>query len=166
MQAQTEYRNPAEVPARRRRRITVVAAAAGVAAAAVVGGLLAADRLTPPAAAGSMELSLPASGGDIFASCLPFTVEYLAEMSPAFAGTAIEVTGDRAVLQVDRWYAGGDAAEVVVTVPDGAHVALNGDVDFQEGKRYLITAEGGIVNLCGYSGEATAELESAFESAF
>jgi hypothetical protein len=149
---------------RRSRQAPLLAAGAGVAAVAVV-GLLAFDRLEP-GAADAMELELPGGGGDPFAMCIPFTVEDLAEMSPAFIGTVTDVTGDRATLRVDRWYAGGEAPEVVVSVPDGASIALNGTIDFDEGSRYLITAVDGVVNLCGYSGEATPELESAFRAAF
>jgi hypothetical protein len=44
-------------------------------------------------------------------------------------------------------------------------VALDG-VDFQQGKRYFVTAAQGTVNGCGYSGPASAELEQAFAEAF
>lgn len=165
MRSQVEVRTPVEARVRR-RRLPVLAAVAGVAAVTVGGGLLAADRFLPTAEAEGMELTLPETGGDVFASCLPFTAEHLAEMSPAFAGTVTDVSGDRAVLRVERWYAGDGASEVVVTVPGGAHIALNGVINFVEGRRYLITAVDGTVNLCGYSGEATPELEAAFETAF
>jgi hypothetical protein len=154
-----------ETTARRRRWMPIAATAAGVAAVAV-GVVLAMDRVNPQAAGDTVELRLPDTGGDVFASCLPFTADYLADMSPAFAGTVTQVTGNRAVISVDRWYAGGSAAEVVVEAPEDAHIALNGVIDFQEGKRYLITAEGNLVNLCGYSGEATPEMEAVFEAAF
>lgn len=55
-----------------------------------------------------MELSLPVGGG----TSLAFTVEDLARMSPAFAGTVTEVTDDHATVQVDRWYVGGSTPEV------------------------------------------------------
>ena len=154
-----------DVPARRRsRRLTVAATAAGVAAVAVA-GLLLADGLGPGRSE-ALELELPGAGGEIAGSCVPFTVETLADMSPAFLGTATAVDGNRATLRVDQWYVGGDASEVVVTVPDGAHIALNGTISFAEGEQYLITAVDGTVNLCGYSGEATPELRQAFDAAF
>ena len=164
MQTQSEQ-SRSQTSVRRSRRLPMLAVVGGVAAVAVVGVLLVTNQAAPGGEAGALELRLPDTGGAM-ASCLPFTVEYLAEMSPAFAGTVTEVDGDRALLSVDRWYAGGSAPEVAVTVPDGAHIALNGVIDFREGEQYLITAEGGTVNLCGYSGEATPELEAAFEAAF
>jgi hypothetical protein len=164
MKTQSEQTR-SEASGGRSRRLPVLAAVAGVAAVAVVGVVLAVDRMNPGPEADAVELSLPDAGG-VMGSCLPFTVEYLADMSPAFAGTATEVTGNRVVLRVDRWYAGGSAPEVVLDYPEGAHVALNGVIDFREGGQYLITAEDGTVNLCGYSGEATPELRSAFETAF
>jgi hypothetical protein len=154
-----------ETPVRRRRWLLALAAVAG-AAALGAGALLAANRTAPQPADETVELRLPDGGGDVMASCLPFTVEYLAELSTAFAGTVTDVSGDRAVLGVDRWYAGGSAPQVSVTVPDGAHIALIGTIEFREGARYLITAEDGQVNLCGFSGEATPEMEAAFEAAF
>lgn len=164
MQTQSEQ-NRSQTSVRRSRRLPMLAVAAGVATVAVVGVLLATNQEEPGGESDAVELSLPDTGGAM-ASCLPFIVEHLAEMSPAFAGTVTQVDGDRALLSVDRWYAGGDAAEVLVTVPDGAHIALNGVIDFREGEQYLVTAEGGTVNLCGYSGEATPELAAAFEAAF
>jgi hypothetical protein len=45
-------------------------------------------------------------------------------------------------------------------------VALEGGVEFADGQTYLVTATDGTVNGCGYSGLATPELQSAFDSAF
>lgn len=148
----------------RPRRVAALASV-GVAEVAVVGAMLLDDRADAQAATDAVELQLP-PGGDAFASCLPVTAEHLADMSPAFAGTVTEVTGDRAALRVDHWYAGGGATEVVVSVPEDAHIALNGVIDFREGERYLVTAQDGVVNLCGFSAEATPELEAAFDAAF
>ncbi len=137
-----------------------------VAAAAVIGTVLAAGCAGPKAAQDdALQLSLPDAGGAM-ASCLPFTVEYLADMTPAFAATARDVTDDQVTLDVERWYAGDNASTVVLQVPPGASAALIGEIDFREGGRYLITASEGVVNMCGYSGEATPELAAAFEAAF
>lgn len=154
-----------QAPRRRRRLVPAVAVAAGMTALATAGVLLAANLLGARGEPDVVELRLPDAGG-AFASCLPFTVEHLATLPSAFAGTATAVAGDRVVLSVDRWYAGGSAAEVVLDVPDGAHVALIGDLDLREGRQYLITAENGVVNLCGYSGEATPAMAAAFDAAF
>lgn len=156
-----------QIPSKTRpsRRLAVVAAVVGALALAVLGVVIAADILGPRGGTETVELDLPDTGTAL-SSCLPLTVEYLAEMSPAFAGTATSVSDGQVVLRVDRWYAGGSAAEVVLSIPAGAHAALIGQIDFREGGQYLITAEGGTMTMCGYSGEATPELQAAFDAAF
>jgi hypothetical protein len=144
-----------------RRRWLLPAAGASVATVAVAGVLLAGARSEPQ----PLELALPDAGGAL-ASCLPFTVEYLAEMPTAFAGTVTGLTDGAVALRVDRWYAGGEAPDVVLTIPPGAHAALIGTIDFAEGREYLVTAVDGAVNLCGYSGAATPQLLAAFDAAF
>lgn len=110
-----------------------------------------------------MELS--AGSGDTMASCLAFDPQVLADMPVAFEGTATSVEGEQVTLEVDRWFKGGDADEVILKAPAGLE-ALTGGVDFSEGQQYLISATDGQVNYCGFSGEATAELEAGFEQAF
>jgi hypothetical protein len=157
----------------RRTRLLVGAAVLGAAAAVTAGVLLlGGGEVDPSAGAGSspsagspttLELSLPDPG--TAASCLQFELRYLADMSPAFAGTAVDVGADAVVLDVDRWYAGGDADRVRLEIPRNSSAALDG-VDFVEGERYLVTAANGTVNGCGYSGPATPEFERSFEEAF
>jgi hypothetical protein len=155
----------ATLGAARRRTWTIVA---GVAAAAVVAFGSAAvignsGGSGGSAAATPLELSLGDS--DTLSSCMMFDVALLAEMSPAFAGTATAVDGDTVTLTVDRWYTGGDANTVVLR-GSGESVALIGGFDFEVGQQYLITAAEGNVNFCGYSGIATPELTAAFDAAF
>lgn len=143
---------------------------AGVAAAAVVAlgsaaviGNLGDDGGSKVVAGSPLELSL-GSGGEI-SSCIVFDVALLADMSPAFAGTATSVEGDTVTLDVDRWYAGGDSASVVLRATGGSPALIDG-FQFEVGEQYLITAAEGNVNFCGYSGVATPELTAAFEAAF
>jgi hypothetical protein len=148
------------------RRRGVVAAWAAAAAVAAIGTASAGIALRPDhkAAPTSLALTLPASG--VMSSCIQFSVDVLKDMSPAFAGTVTSVEGDTVTLDVDHWYAGGSADTVTLTQPGGStSVALDG-VDFQQGKRYFVTAAQGTVNGCGYSGPASAELEQAFAEAF
>ena len=161
---------PAAVPHRTSRRTRLLAGAAVLGAAAAVSAgvlLTGGDDPARPTAGKPTVLTLEMPPSDATASCLPFEVRYLADMSPAFAGTAVEVGEDSVVLDVDRWYAGGDADQVVLEAPGGAAAAALGyGVDFEQGERYLVTAANGTVNGCGYSGLATPELEQAFEQAF
>lgn len=87
-------------------------------------------------------------------------------MPVAFARTVSAITAEAVTLDVDHWYKGGDADVVAVTRPDGQSSAALDGVDFQRGTRYLVTATGGVVNGCGYSGEATPEFEAAYRQAF
>ena len=143
----------------RGRRWALAGAAAAV-LVAVVGGtaLIGGSREPAP-------LALQADGGNAMASCLPFDVETLAGMSPAFAGTVVELTDHVATLRVDRWYTGGDTDVVEITYTPGFE-ALIGTPTLEVGQRYLITATDGAVNGCGYSGLATPDYEAAFEQAF
>jgi negative regulator of sigma E activity len=163
---------PASSTSLLRRRLPILAAAAAlVAVAGVAGAQLVQDDDPAPDAAPDpvVNLDLTVPGGDAVASCIAFDEAVLAQMSPALKATATEVAGDTVTLRVDEWYAGaeeaGNADQVTLTSTSGT-VALDGAVTFAEGRTYLITAAEGVVNSCGFSGEATPELEAAFERAF
>ncbi len=149
------------VDQRRVRMIGAVAAALVV----VIGGaaILGGGNSTDPAS--NPPLVLTANGGDAMASCLPFDVEILKEMSPAFGGKVIGLTDSVATIEVDRWFTGGDAAVVEIQYTPGFE-ALIGTPSLEVGQRYLITATDGVVNGCGYSGIATADYEASFVEAF
>lgn len=108
---------------------------------------------------------LNANGGDAMASCLAFDTATLADFSPAFGGTVTDLTDSTATLEVDRWYAGGDAEVVEINYTPGFE-ALIGTPALEVGQRYLITATDGVVNGCGYSGLATPEYEAQWDEAF
>jgi hypothetical protein len=140
-----------------------VAAAAVVIVAIGAVGLLSRDGGDPVAAGPPLELN--AGGDDVMASCIAFSVEYLAPMPVAFEGTVVTAEGDTVTLDVDTWFKGGDAAQVVLNAPQGLE-ALIGGFPFEVGTQYLITASEGNVNYCGFSGESTPEMRAAFEEAF
>ena len=144
--------------------IAAVAAAAVVIVAVGAIGLLGRDGGGDPIAA-TPPLELNAGGEDAMASCIQFSVEYLAPMPVAFEGTVVSVEGDTVTLDVDHWFKGGDAAQVVLNAPQGME-ALIGGFPFEGGTQYLITASEGNVNYCGFSGVSTPEMRAAFEEAF
>ena len=150
----------------RSRRPALLAAAAVLALVAGIGAFAVLSRDdAKPAAKTTMALTAPDAGGAI-GMCMAFDVEGLRPMPVAFAGTVSAVAGDTITLDVDRWYKGGSADLVTVTQPGNATaVALDG-VEFTQGTRYLVTATEGVVNGCGFSGPAAAELEQAFAEAF
>ena len=152
--------------ARPRPVLATLAVAASL--AVVVGGAVLAARPSGPGAPAPAPTTLALSVPDPLAmsSCVMFDVDFLKDMPVAFAGTATAVSDGSVTLTVDHWYRGGDAGVVTVTTPSGDTVALDGAVAFEQGGHYLVTATDGVVNGCGFSGPATAELESAFEEAF
>jgi len=144
--------------------LVAVAAAAVVIVAIGAVALLNGDGGSDPVASGP-PLELNAGADDPMAMCIQFSVEYLAPMPVAFEGTVTSVEGETISLDVDHWYKGGEAAQVVLHAPAGME-ALIGGIPFVEGTQYLITATDGNVNYCGFSGESTPELKAAFEEAF
>lgn len=152
----------AAVPASRRRWLPAAAAAVLVGGVGVALTVSSGDE--PGTAPTTTRLALP--DPTAMASCVPFEVRFLRDMSPAFAGTATSVTDREVVLDVDRWYTGGDADQVVLALPgQGTTAALDG-VAFSAGERYLVTAADGTVNGCGFSGPATAERQAAYDEAY
>lgn len=149
------------------RWLPAAAAAAGVVLAGVAGvALLSDDPATGPSggAVSTVELALP--GTDVMASCIEYSVDVLAQMPTAFSGTVIEAGDGTVVLDVDRWYRGGDADRVALENPSGAMTSIDG-VEFVEGRRYLVTAgETDTVNSCGYTAEWTAPMAADFSAAF
>lgn len=139
-----------------------IGAAAVIAAGALTWSLQSGQK--PVKAPTQIALSLPS--GTSLPSCIPFSVDNLKTMSPAFAGTVNSTTGGKLTLRVDHWYAGGSADEVVLDQPDAGTPVSVGSVTFEEGKRYLVTAANGVVNGCGYTGLATPDLQRSFDAAF
>ena len=165
MSTSTEERTERQATPRRTWAIGVAAAAALV--MAVAGGVaLSGGEDTPPLAQ-EPPIQLDAGGEDIMASCIMFSAEELERVAEiAFEGTVTSVEGETVTLRVDAWYRGDETAgEVVLNAPQGME-ALIGGIPFESGNQYLISAQGGSVNYCGFSGEATPELRSGFEQAF
>jgi hypothetical protein len=142
-------------------------AAAAVAAVVVTGAIVIPGIGSAPtpttAVAAPLELSL--GDGPSMASCIRFDVDTLKPMPVAFEGTVTTIDGEEVTLSVDHWYKGGNAGEVVLNAPAGMQ-GLTGGIDFEVGGQYLITADSGVVNYCGFSGPATQEMRDAFHLAF
>lgn len=114
-------------------------------------------------------LALTAPGGDptVIQSCVMLTAEALRPVPMALAATVINLGAKTVTLDVERWYKGGDADQVTIALPPGdISPALIPGVDFAEGEKFLITAFDNVVNGCGFSGPATAELQKIYTEAF
>ena len=151
-----------------RRPALLATAAAAVIALAVGGALSLSDSgsQSPAKKAGTtLALKTQDSGGGVsLGSCLPFNIDVLRGVPLAFGGTVTQVREGSVQIAVDHWYKGVSADIVTVATPP-ANTSV-GTADFTQGKRYLVTATNGTVNVCGLTGEATPELTQAFNQAF
>ena len=148
------------------RRPRLLAAAAAVVLVLGAGAVFATSGEDPaPQADKPTTLALALPDTNAASSCAMFDVAILRGMPVAFAGTVTDISADTVTLDVDRWYTGGSAGQVAVTLGSGQSSALDG-VDFAEGKSYLVAAADGTVSGCGLSGPASGELESAYDEAF
>lgn len=156
-----------EKQARPRRTLAIGVAAVAALVMAVAGGAALTSGEDSPPLAQAPPLQLDAGGEDIMASCIMFSAEELERVAEiAFEGTVTSVEGDTVSLRVDTWYRGDEAVgEVALNAPQGME-ALIGGIPFETGGQYLISAQGGSVNYCGFSGEATSDLRAGFEQAF
>ena len=100
------------------------------------------------------------------AKCAVPTPELLATSEIAFAGTVTAIDGDVVTLEPTETYAGQSAAEIEVVGMHPDLRALAGQVEFEVGGTYLVSATDGQVSACGFSGEATPELQNLYELAF
>jgi hypothetical protein len=126
------------------------------------------DPAAPPTAqhAGTVtELSAPAPAA-YSARCLVPTAETLSGQELAFDGTVTTIADGVVTLQVSHWYAGDPTDLVRVQAPADVLQRLVGAVDFEDGGRYLVSATGGRVTVCGFSAPYSADLAAMYDQAF
>jgi hypothetical protein len=144
------------------RRPLVLAAVGAAAAAAVVISIVAVNSDDDPAPLAVTTTTYDLGGdGAIMQSCLPLADIQPSPGAAALAGTVVSIDDVHVVLDVDHWYAGGDADRVILNASD-QNVALDG-VEFVVGDRYLVSAADEVVMVCGVSGPATPELEQLYD---
>lgn len=156
----------------RRRRWVPLAAAAAVLAVGGTAYVATLGDSSPPTGAPSAgsasvtELALP--GGQLTGRCMQVTPQTVANAETALAGTVTSVEEGSVALDVERWYAGGDADEVrlAVATPEEAPLLLAGQPEFRAGQRWLVTATDGRVNSCGFTAPWSTELAQVFDAAF
>ncbi|MER3390684.1 MAG: hypothetical protein RJQ01_11720 [Microcella sp.] len=153
---------PAASANRAQRLWAPLVGVAAVAAAAAIAVPLALGAGGSP----SIEALEQPSGGDLAAgSCPILAPEQLTMQDQAFAARVITVEGGTAVLEVTERFTGEVADRVEVPQVD----PLDGDfsgVPFDEGGDYLIAASGGVIALCGLTGDDSSELRAIYEEAF
>ncbi len=104
--------------------------------------------------------------GSAAGKCAVTNAQTLSGFDTAFAGTVTSLDDGTATLSVDEWYAGDEASTVTVASPSQDLRDLLMAVDFQQGKSYLVSATGGRVTLCGYTGEDNPDLQAIYDEAF
>ena len=104
----------------------------------------------------------PAAAG----KCAMPSAEVLATFDTAFAGTVTSLEDGTATLEVDEWYAGDEASTVTVQSPTKDLADLLMAVEFEQGKSYLVSADGDRVTLCGFTAEQGPELQAMYDEAF
>lgn len=161
-------------PVRQRGRLTWLAGAAAVAVIAGGGFAVASsmgdDPVTPqagekpPAAVDPVVVTLDAPSPA--AKCAMPSPEILAQFDTVFSGTVTSVDGDVITLTPTETFV-GDSADQIEIVGGMDSRALGGVVDFQVGETYYVSASGGQVSACGYSGSAAdSELVQLYDVAF
>ena len=109
-------------------------------------------------------LGAPSAGME--GRCALPTPALLASHDVAFGGTVTAIEGDTVTLSTTTVYVGDVAEQVQVTAPSAQLRALLAGVQFEVGGEYLVSASGGVVSMCDFSGPASPRLERRYERAF
>jgi hypothetical protein len=126
------------------------------------------DPSAPPTATDARtvtELSAPAPAA-YSARCMVPTPEALSRQTLAFDGTVSTIAAGVVTLEVSHWYAGGPTDLVRVQAPADVLQQLVGAVEFKDGGRYLVSATGGQVTVCGFSAPYSSDLAAMYDQAF
>ena len=101
------------------------------------------------------------------AKCAAPSPEILSQFDTVFSGTVTAIDGDVVTLTPDEVFAGESADEVEIVGAGPGPRALGEQVAFEVGQTYYVSAMGGQVSACGYSGVTTdSELEQLIDVAF
>ena len=100
------------------------------------------------------------------AKCMVVSPAVLQQQEVAFDGTVNSISDGLVTLDVSHWYLGGDADQVTVQAPPADLQALVQAADFKVGQRYLVSATGGSVTVCGFTAPYSAELAAMYDEAF
>lgn len=128
----------------------------------------------PVAAPASPAASTPAAGSVVLLAtgaqgkCRAPEAARLAESADfAFEGTVQKIDDGRVTLTVSRTFRGPAVGQVEVAQQGEVSETMLGSGKFEMGTDYLVSAAGGSILICGYSGEAdTLGLRDLYEAAF
>jgi hypothetical protein len=164
-----------ETGARNRSPLTwLVAAAAAVIIVgsgvfAIVHGRNTTEPSTPPQAGPGptvTELHAPGAAANP-GRCASPSARFLSAQPLAFDGTVESISGGVVTLTPTHWYAGDPTDTVQVEAPSAEIQKLLIAVHFEDGGRYLVTAnQDDQLMVCGLSGQYTPHLARLYEKAF
>ena len=154
--------SPKRTPGAGRRGLLGLAAAAALLVGGGITWGVATDQGQSPSA-GPLTLTVEGAGsGAPPAACAEPTIDTLRGSSTAFEGTVTSEEGDRVEFRIDHWYRGGDTTTARLSNeeewPEGWV--------FEVGQHYLVTAENGVVPVCGGTIRATDQDRNLFRRAF
>ena len=141
----------------------VAAAAVVLIAAAGIFGMAQRDHGSPPAAQESVtQLGYTPPRG----RCQVPNVGVLKQQTVAFRGTLVSVVDGTATFDVTHWYRGGptDTAKITATPSNLATLVQAADLTVRG--EYLVTAGGGRVLACAFTGPAGGHLQTLYDRAF
>ena len=137
-------------------------------------GAAAAAALTVTTPSGRLPGDLPVlqsdPRADAMAACMSLSPSLIATAATAFEGRVTAITpGTPTVvtLEVDAWFAGQSTATIVAVEDLSAPDQPRYLPEWSVGGRYLVAADGdGILQMCGPTGEWSANLAQMFDEAF
>lgn len=124
------------------------------------------EDVAPPDAETVTKLALDGNAPSTRCVAPESAPEVVAAQTLAFDGTVTQISGGVVTLEPSRFYAGDETDLVTVRAVDRDMQALLAGVRFEEGRRYLVSATGGQVTLCGFSAEYSEALAGVYETAF
>ena len=152
----------------------LVAAAAAVIIAGV--GLFAVLQLngdsdtpvaTTPAATEPTVTHLSAPDAAAYAAkCMVPNADIVSQQALAFDGVVTTIADGVVTLTPSHWYAGDPTDLVRVQAPSDEMQELVSAVELEDGGRYLVSASGGQVTVCGFSAPYSADLAAIYDEAF
>ena len=161
---------------RARRPLTWLVAAAALVVIGGVGVFAATqgqDTQSPvPSAAGESSSAptltqLSAPGQSAYAArCMVPNSQMLATQTLAFDGVVDDITDGVVTLTPTLFYTGEETDQVQVSAPSPELQALIGAAQFEVGGRYLVSATGGRVTVCGFTGPYNPDLVALYDQAF
>jgi hypothetical protein len=111
------------------------------------------------------ELSAP-SARAYAARCMVPSARTIASQEVAFEGTVDDIADGVVTLTPTHWYHGPETGMVLIEAPAPQLADLIGAARFEVGQRYLVSATGRVVTVCGLTAPYSTDLAALYAEAF